>query len=64
MWGIKENKYKVLNRWYFTPERMSKMFAGISCCCWKCVLVILAYVVVTPKTKGLLAKAMQVFFAL
>lgn len=32
--GIKENRYKLLNRWYYTPWRLAKMYQNTSDKCW------------------------------
>lgn len=34
--GIKENSYKVINRWYYTPLRLPVMLPGSSDVCWRC----------------------------
>lgn len=34
--GIKENSYKMLQRWNFTPVRLARMFPGTARQYWKC----------------------------
>lgn len=33
---VVKNKHKVINRWYYTPQRVRVMFPGVSDVCWRC----------------------------
>lgn len=32
--GLKENRYKLLHRYYLTPSRLAKMFPEVEDKCW------------------------------
>lgn len=38
--GLQENRFKVINRWYLTPERLAWMCPQLEAKCWCCQMVI------------------------
>lgn len=34
--AFKENIYKMFQRWHMKPDKLTKMYPGVSNKCWKC----------------------------
>ena len=37
-YNFKENFYKIMYHWYLTPDKLSKMYSGVTNVCWRCSL--------------------------
>lgn len=56
--NVKENLYKRMYCWYLMPDKLSKMYMGMSSKCWKCNLYLLLLLVINIKYQQILEQNM------